>query len=383
MDHEADLHALLRLIHAGGAAAPRRRLLEHAQGPAAALAGGASAWRDAGLDAAQRAALAGPEDAVDDWRRWRAAAPARHVIGWHDPDYPVLLKRMQAPPLALFVEGDPWRLWRAGVAVVGSRAPTAGGRDNAALFAARFAAAGLSVVSGLASGIDASAHTAALDAGGDTVAVLGSGIDTPYPRSNLRLHARIVEAGTVVSEYPPGTPARREQFPSRNRIVAGLALGTLVVEAAQRSGALITARLAADAGREVFAIPGSIHNPMARGCHRLLRDGATLVESPDEVTGALSAIASELADALRGRLDAPIQSVETILNAAGAGAPPHPDNADPDYNRLWKALGHDPTGMDELVARSGLTVARASAMLLSMELDGRVALLHGRYSRKS
>lgn len=156
-----------------------------------------------------------------------------------------------------------------------------------------------------------------------------------------------------------------------------------MVEAAQRSGALITARLAADAGREVFAIPGSIHNPMARGCHRLLRDGATLVETPEEVTGALSAIASELADALRERLDAPIQSVETILNTAGAGAPPDPDNADPDYNRLWKALGHDPTGMDELVARSGLTVARASAMLLSMELDGRVALLHGRYSRKS
>lgn len=383
MDDDADLHALLRLIHAGGAAAPRRRLLEHAQGPAAALAGGASAWREAGLDAAQRAALSGPEDAVDDWRRWLAGAPARHVIGWHDPDYPLLLKRMQAPPLALFVEGDPCRLWHAGVAVVGSRAPTAGGRDNAALFARRFALDGLSVVSGLASGIDAAAHSAALDAGGDTVAVLGSGIDMPYPRSNLRLHARIVEAGTVVSEYAPGTPARREQFPSRNRIVAGLALGTLVVEAAQRSGALITARLAADAGREVFAIPGSIHNPMARGCHRLLRDGATLVEAPEEVTGALSAIAGELADALRERLDAPIQSVETILNTAGAGAASDPDSVDPDYNRLWKALGHDPTGMDELVARSGLTVARASAMLLSMELDGRVAQLHGRYSRKS
>ncbi|VXA97452.1 DNA processing protein DprA [Luteimonas sp. 9C] len=383
MDDDADLHALLRLIHAGGAAAPRRRLLDHADGPAAALAGGAPAWRDAGLDAAQRAALSGSAAVVDEWRRWQADAPTRHVIGWHDPDYPPLLRRMQAPPLALFVEGDPCRLWRAGVAVVGSRAPTAGGRDNAALFARRFVHDGLSVVSGLASGIDAAAHTAALDAGGETVAVLGSGIDVPYPRSNLRLHARIVEAGTVASEYPPGTPARREQFPSRNRIVAGLALGTLVVEAAQRSGALITARLAADAGREVFAIPGSIHNPMARGCHRLLRDGATLVEAPEEVTGALSAIAGDLADALHARLGAPIQSVETILNTADGGAAPRSDSGDPDYNRLWKALGHDPTGMDELVARSGLTVARASAMLLSMELDGRVALLHGRYSRKS
>jgi len=383
MESDADLHAVLRLVHAGGAAAPRRALLSSPGGPAAALAGGPTTWRAAGLDARQCAAMVGDDAALERTRTWLADAPSRHLIGWHDPDYPTLLRRMAAPPLALFVEGDPCRLWRAGIAVVGSRAPTAGGRDIASAFARRFAEAGFSVVSGLASGIDTAAHVAALDAGGDTVAVLGCGIDIAYPRSNLRLHTRIAGEGTLVSEYPPGTPARREQFPSRNRIVAGLSLATLVVEAAQRSGALITARLAADAGREVFAIPGSIHNPMARGCHRLLRDGATLVESPDEVVAALGPIAAGLADALQGRLHAPIQEGDTILNTADSNALTEIDDVDPDYNRLWKALGHDPTGMDALVSRSGLTVARASAMLLSMELDGRVTSAHGRYSRKS
>ncbi|RPD87835.1 DNA-processing protein DprA [Luteimonas sp. 100069] len=383
MDDDRDLQAVLRLIHAGGAAAPRRALLSMPGGPASALDAGPAVWRAAGLDARQCALLAGDAPDIDRWHDWLTATSARQLIAWHDPDYPALLRRMSAPPLALFVEGDVARLWRAGIAVVGSRAPTVGGRDNAAAFARRFAVAGFAVVSGLASGIDAAAHAAALDADGDTVAVLGSGIDQPYPRSNTRLHARIVGTGTVVSEYPPGTPARREQFPSRNRIVAGLALGTLVVEAAHRSGALITARLAADAGREVFAIPGSIHNPMARGCHRLLRDGATLVETPEEVIDALAAIAAGLADALQGRLGAPIQRGKTIPAVPAEQQASPSSDGDPDYHRLWNALGHDPTGMDELISRSGLTVARASAMLLSMELDGRVAAAHGRYSRKS
>lgn len=374
-----DIHALLVLVHAGGASAPRRLLLDQARTPAAALAAGVQCWRGAGLDGAQQQALAAPGMDVTTSQRWLDARPQRHLIGWHDPDYPALLRRVGNPPLALFVEGDPLLLWRPGIAVVGSRAPTAGGRDNAALFARHFVAAGLTVTSGLASGIDAAAHVAAMEAGGDTIAVLGSGIDTPYPRSNTGLHARIAAEGAVVSEYAPGTPARREQFPSRNRIVAGLALGTLVVEAAYRSGALITARLAGDAGREVFAIPGSIHNPMARGCHRLLRDGAQLVESADEVIAAVGAVASALADTLRARIGAPI---DTPGSTRDPPARPPVDH-DPDYNRLWDALAFDPIGMDELVARSGLTVARASAMLLVMELDGRVDTAHGRYSRKS
>ncbi len=208
------------------------------------------------------------------------------------------------------------------------------------------------------------------------MAVVGTGPDLAYPAAHARLRERIVNQGAVVSEFPPGTQARAAHFPSRNRLLAGLSLGTVVIEAAERSGALITARQAAEAGREVFAVPGSIHNPMARGCHRLIRDGATLVERPQEIVEGIGALAGELAQALRQRL------------AEGSGSP-HPEVSadpappDPDYQRLWKALGHDPTGMDALVARTRLTTAELSSMLLVMELDGRVAVEHGRYSRRS
>lgn len=376
---DADRDALLRLIAIGGGLAARRRLLERHAAPAAALGAGPKAWREAGLDEAQLRALAGGGDDDPHGSRAWLDAPGHHLLGWHDPDYPALLRGIGNPPLALFVAGDPALLWHPAVAVVGSRSPTAGGRDNAADFARALARAGFAVTSGLAAGIDTAAHAAALAAGGITVAVLGSGIDVPYPRANAALHARIADAGAVVSEYPPGTEARREFFPSRNRLIAGLALGTLVIEAAARSGALITARLATEAGRDAFAVPGSIHNPMARGCHRLIRDGAGLVESADEVIAALAPLAAELGDALRRRLDAPSSTPRPVA-AAPALLPAY---ADPDYQRLWDALGHDPTAMDRLVERTGLTAAILSSMLLLMELEGRVAVEHGRYARKA
>lgn len=373
-----DQDALLRLIAAGAAAAPRRALLEAHRSPCAALDAGAHAWRAAGLDEAQvRALAAAPADHARS-RDW-LSQPDHHLLGWHDPDYPPLLRRITNPPLALFVTGDPALLWHPAVAVVGSRSPTAGGRDNARDFARALAASGLGVTSGLALGIDAAAHEAALGAGGVTVAVLGSGIDQPYPRGNAGLYTRIGAAGAVVSEHPPGTGARREHFPNRNRIIAGLSLGTLVIEAAQRSGALITARQAGETGRDVFAVPGSIHNPMARGCHRLIRDGAALVERADEVIAALAPLAAELGQALRRRLNAPNSPSEAPTGAL----PDIPGTDDPDYHRLWQALGHDPTGMDRLVERTGLTTAQLSSMLLVMELEGRVVAEHGRYSRKS
>jgi DNA processing protein len=375
---EADMEALLRLLEAGGRAAPRRALLERHGGPRAALAAGAHAWREAGCDEAQRRALERKD--APSHRRARAwlAQPGHHLLGWHDPDYPALLRRAPSPPLALFVAGDPALLWHPAVAIVGSRSPTTGGRDNAGAFARAIAGAGFGVTSGLAVGIDAAAHAAALDAGGVTVAVLGNGIDRPFPRANAALCARIAERGAVVSEYPPGTAGQRGHFPARNRIVAGLSLGVLVIEAAARSGALITARLAGDAGREVFAVPGSIHNPKARGCHRLIRDGAALVEDAGEVVAALAPVAGGLGEALRRRLDAPNQGPSPPSGgAAGAGSPD-----DPDYNRLWQALGHDPIGMDRLAERTGLTAAELSSMLLLMELDGRVAVDHGRYARR-
>ena len=377
MDEATDRDALLRVLATGGATEPRRRLLQAHGSAAAALAAGRATWRACGLDQAQMRALeSGPGDLRS--RDW-LAEPGHHLVGWHHPDYPDLLRTAPAPPLALFIAGDPALLWHPAVAVVGSRSPTAGGRGNAAAFARALAAAGLAVVSGLARGIDAAAHEAALEAGGLTVAVLGSGIDRVYPAANRALAARIVATGAVVSEYPPGTVARAGQFPSRNRIVAGLSLGTVVVEAAMRSGALITARLAGDAGREVFAVPGSIHNPMARGCHRLIRSGAALVESAAEVLDTLAPLAGRLGEALRARLDAPMNGGTAAATAANRGKPPD----DPDYKKLWQAIGHDPTSMDLLAERTGLTATRLSSMLPLMELEGRIVAEHGRYSRKS
>ena len=375
--HEEDALALLKLILAGGAVAPRRELLDAHGTPARSLAAGASAWRAAGLSETQIQRIRQPDNETLQYARQWLQHAHHHLLGWHDPDYPPLLRRISSPPLALFVDGDPSLLWHAGVAIVGSRSPTAGGRDNAYSFAKAFAASGTAVISGMAAGIDAAAHEAALSTPqGVTVAVLGTGPDLAYPPQHAGLRGRIAAQGAVVSEHPPGTPAKPAHFPSRNRILAGLALGTLVVEATERSGALITARQAGDNGREVFAVPGSIHNPLARGCHRLIREGAGLVENAQEVLDALVPMASELADFLRGRL-------------AGSLARPHigADNAlaplNPDYQPLWLALGHDPTGMDLLVERTGLTAAELSSLLLVMELDGRVAVEHGRYSRKT
>ncbi len=386
----ADIEALLILHGAGGAQAPRRSLLEACDSPAAALASGARHWRRHGLDGRQMQALhAADRSAIDRSVAW-LEAPGHHLLGWHDPDYPALLRRISSPPLVLFVAGDPALLWHPAVAIVGSRSPTAGGRDNASDFAHALAASGLGVTSGLAAGIDTAAHEAALAVEGCTVAVLGTGPDIPYPRANTALHARIAAAGAVVSEHAPGTGARREHFPSRNRILAGLTLGTLVIEAAERSGALITARQAGEAGREVFAVPGSIHNPLARGCHRLVRDGAGLVESADEVIAAIGPLAAELAEALRGRLASPTsrgqatRQAHSIATTSSRSRGHHGEssNETPGHQTLWKSLGFDPTGMDQLVSRTGLTAAELSSMLLVMELDGRVVFEHGRYSRK-
>ncbi|RZA24974.1 MAG: DNA-protecting protein DprA [Lysobacteraceae bacterium] len=374
--HE-DAGNLLKLILCGGGCAPRRALLDRHGDASASLAAGAPAWRAAGLGEAQVLALRLPDRAqlaaAQEWLQ----APGHHLLGWHHPDYPPLLRRINSPPLALFVDGDPALLWYPGVAVVGSRSPSSGGRDNARSFARALALSGTAVISGMAAGIDAAAHEAALGVeGGLTVAVLGTGPDLAYPATHASLRNRIAARGAVVSEHLPGTPARPSHFPSRNRILAGLALGTLVVEAGERSGALITARQAGDYGREVFAIPGSIHNPLSRGCHRLIRDGAGLVETAQELLEALVPMASELADFLRGRL-----AGSTVRPHIGPGAALAPLN--PDYQPLWLALGHDPTSMDLLVERTGLTAAELSSMLLVMELDGRVAVEHGRYSRKT
>ena len=373
---ESASRAWLALLRAPGIGGVRlRALLDHFGRIDVVLAADPREWRGAGMPQAAIDALRAPDAArLDADLEW-LAHPQHHLITWDSADYPELLRGSPQAPAALFVAGDPHLLWHAQIAIVGSRNPSDGGRANARDFARTLAKSGLLVTSGLADGIDAAAHRAALDVGRPTLAVIATGPDLVYPVKNRALSADIVEHGAIVSEFPPGTEARREHFPRRNRIIAGLSLGTLVVEAAMRSGALITARLAADAGREVFALPGSIHNPMARGCHRLIRDGAALIESAPEIIEALAPHAGQLAGALRARLDAPASASTSMVD----GLRSHHD-ADPDYARLLAALGHDPVAIDVLAERTGLTVEVLSSMLLLMELDGRVSAAHGRYA---
>ena len=276
-------------------------------------------------------------------------------------DYPELLARIDDPPPFLYVKGDPAFLHLPALAIVGSRNPTSGGTRNAFEFARYLGSSGFCIVSGLAQGIDAAAHRGALDAGAPTVAFLGHGIDIVYPARNRELAESITEHGALVSEFPLGMQPRRALFPQRNRLISGLSLGTLVVEAARRSGSLITARLAGEQGREVFALPGSIHNPLARGCHQLIREGAKLVDSAADIVNELGALAGH------------------VLQTSEDPAPPAlpAGDGDVEYVKLREQLSYDPISVDELVLRSGLTIDEVSSMLLILELDGTVEKLSG------
>jgi DNA processing protein len=308
--------------------------------------------------------------------------PARHLLTWDSDAYPALLRRIASPPAALFVHGDPEVLWRAQIAVIGSRNPTVGGLEHARAFSTEFCRQGMTVTSGLASGVDSAAHHAAVHAGGRTIAVMGTGLDTVYPASSTQLAEHICESGALVSEFPIGTPPRRSHFPSRNRIISGLSLGVLVIEAGLNSGTLITARQAAEQGKDVFALPGSLHNPMVKGCHRLIREGARLVETVEHVMTELAPVASALAEDLRARID-----VQSGPGTAAGKSIPEQDVAglldDPDYQKLWLAMEFDPRSADELVHLSGLPVQSVSSMLLMLELQDMIEPhSSGRYSRK-
>jgi DNA processing protein len=308
--------------------------------------------------------------------------PRHHLITRDDERYPPLLRDVPSPPVALWLAGDPDVLWQPQLAVVGSRNPTAGGRENARSFAGELARQGLAITSGMASGIDSVAHEAALEAGGVTIAVTGTGLDVVYPASGRALAARILEQGALVSEFPPGTPPQRSHFPSRNRIISGLSLGVLVIEASLRSGTLITARLAASQGRDVFALPGSIHNPLAKGCHRLIREGARLVESVSDILQELTPLAGQLANRLQGELaDSGEPPGQASLELAAADPQLELDS---EYRKLWSCLGQDPMPADSIIEQSGLTARAVSAMLLMLELRGMVeAHPGGAYSRKT
>jgi DNA processing protein len=305
-------------------------------------------------------------EAISPTLEW-LAQPGHHVITLADTDYPSLLKQIDDPPPVLYLIGNGELLHHPQLAIVGSRNPTPTGLSNAKVFARSLAAAGLCITSGLAIGIDGAAHEGALT-GGKTLAVLGTGPDRIYPASHHDLAHRIAEQGLLISEFPPGVQARAENFPRRNRIISGLSLGALVVEAASKSGSLITARLAIEQGRDVFAIPGSIHNPQARGCHALIRQGAKLVESAQDIIEELGAMLGSLASGIDDATP-PDQRLSRRLD-------------DPDYQTLLQALGYDPISIDELIARTGLNAEAVSSMLLLLELEGHVSsAAGGRYSR--
>ncbi len=289
----------------------------------------------------------------------------RHIVTLHDSRYPELLKQISDPPSLLFVQGDVGLLSQWQIALVGSRNPSASGRDTAYEFAHYLARGGIAINSGLAMGIDTASHQGALAAEGKTVAVIGTGLDRVYPAKNRELAHEIASTGAIVSEFALGTSPRAENFPRRNRIISGLSLGTLVVEAAVQSGSLITARMAMEQGREVFAIPGSIHNPLARGCHRLIREGAKLVENANDILEELGAMAG----VDQSSYDEDLEDESSV-------------SEDQDYQNLFEYLGFDPIHIDSLIERSGLTADAVSSMLLLLELQGQVeSFAGGRYAR--
>ncbi|SAL19119.1 DNA protecting protein DprA [Caballeronia choica] len=421
-----ELRAWLRLAHASGLRPiALRALLAEFGSPQAVLAQSFSALATiAGGDAA-KAVLAPPprfdhgfDEYVERAVEWASAA-GNHVLTLADTAYPRALLTMPDPPPLLYVKGRLELLQMRAVAIVGSRSATPQGIEDARRFARALADAGLTVVSGLALGIDAAAHGGALEGAASTIAVIGTGADLVYPSKNRELAHRIAELGAIVSEWPLGTPARSENFPQRNRIIAGLVGGVLIVEAAMRSGSLITARLANEMGRDVFAMPGSIHAPLARGCHRMIRQGAKLVETPEDVLEEFGLAVATVGERetrrhvsgttrtglrrhksgtakndtgdkpAQGRSGTPIADDWSDSPPADIPHPPPataswasaraapPPASDPDTDRLLTALGHSPTTLEILAARTELEGAMLQSLLLQLELAGRIETLPG------
>ena len=372
LSESASLRHWLRLSLSSGIGGQTQRKLLAAFGlPEIIFAAGRSALRSVIGDKAASLLLDnGNADAVEAALAWSQAAE-QHIVTLADPEYPQALLEIPDPPSVIYVRGRLDLLNRPALAIVGSRNATAQGIQNAERFAAAFADVGLVIASGLALGIDGAAHRGALAAGGDTLAFIGTGIDRIYPARNRELALEIAAKGAIVSEFPMGSPASAANFPRRNRLISGFSRGVLIVEAAVESGSLITARMAAEQGREVFAIPGSIHSPQSRGCHKLIKQGAKLVETAQDVLEELrwSHSTSPSLPSLLAASSAPDTGSSASI----------PTGAEGD---LLSAMSYDPCGTDELASRCGLTAESLSVMLLHLELDGRVASLPGgRYQR--
>lgn len=313
---------------------------------------------EAGLPRALAQTIAGFDfSSIQSDLDWFNAVDDHHILTWDSPEYPALLKEISDPPIVLYAKGQLSCLQQPKLAVVGSRNPTATGSENARLFAKSIAAYGVTIVSGLALGIDAQAHIGCLEAGGQTIAVLGTGIDCIYPYRHLRLSQQISQNGLLLSEFPLKSPPIAGHFPRRNRIISGLSLCTLVVESAIKSGSLITARMALEQNRDVLAIPGSIHNPLARGCHYLLQQGAKLVTSVADVLEELMIESKEKTTS------------KTILSLASGN------------KNLVKFIGFEMTTVDQIILRSGCTVEQVTCELAELELNGAVVSVPGGYMR--
>ncbi|MBP0939956.1 DNA-processing protein DprA [Pseudomonas alliivorans] len=354
----SELEARLRLHRLPEVGLKRfSRLIDAFGSASAALSAPASAWRALGLPTVSAEARRDPSvrDGASAALAW-LERPGQHLLMWDDPGYPALLAQIADPPPLLFIAGDPSILDRPQLGMVGSRRASRPGLDTAAAFARSLAGAGFVITSGLARGIDGAAHQGALDVGGLTIGVLGTGLEKLYPQQHRTLAAQMAaQGGAVISEFPLDAEAQPSNFPRRNRIISGLSLGVLVVEASVASGSLITARLAAEHGREVYAIPGSIHHPGAKGCHQLIRDGATLVETVDHILEGLQ----------HWHMTAPDNA-----DSASVSACDHP---------LLDLLHAAPHTSEGLSVSIGWPLPRVLAALTELELDGRISSEAGRW----
>lgn len=354
------------------------RLLQHFGSVSATLAASYSELKHAGLSHAQAEALSQPDsEAIDRDLAWLQQKD-HHIICVDDMRYPHRLSVLDDAPPVIYLRGDPDYLAQPQLAIVGSRNATAAGRATATEFARHLSGSGLTITSGLATGIDGAAHRGAVEGIAGTIAVVAHGLDIVYPAQHQKLAEQITANGAILSEMPTGTTPVPGLFPRRNRLISAMSLGTLVVEAAKNSGSLITARLAMEQGREVFAIPGSIHNPLARGCHQLIRQGAKLVETAGDILEEISSILppGTQNQARQGDQAALLQAGQNTENTAERQSA-----LDPDYQKLLKCLANEPASVDELVSRSRFSAAEVASMLLILELQGTVVSENGRYTR--
>jgi len=362
----ADLRHWLALNLCNSILGARRahQLIQHFGNIDAVFAAPESALVQCGLSQRAVAGILGPDwRAVESAQAW-ADAPGRRILTYIDEDYPALLRQISDPPILLYCEGDARLLSRPGIAIVGSRSPTHAGSETAFAFAEQLARLGLGINSGMAMGIDGAAHRGCLAAKGHTIAVVGTGLDRVYPARHAELAQQIRQHGVIISEFPLGTPPLGRHFPLRNRIISGLSLGVLVVEAGVQSGSLITAHQALEQGREVFAIPGSIHSPNSKGCHHLLREGAKLVDSVSDILEEL-----DMGTTLTPEVNMPAQlPITTELGT--------------EYQALLATLDTTPASVEQLVERSGLTPDAVCSMLLILEMQNFVHITaNGQYCR--